>query len=169
MNSRRRVNSAVERQQIERVKSFNGKNYYDDRLFLLHLCLGTFEVEGNVVTTTIYHENPPPDAKWCLVTYRNCDNYPAFNVLHFETKEDAVIYMESVEPTTPLVSNGGQSSGLSRESYLKWKTDAGLQSYDYRRCYQPGGTNAREFIVQTREQFLVSEQRTKQRLRELNT
>jgi hypothetical protein len=77
--------------------------------------------------------------------------------------------MESVEPTTPLVSNGGQSSGLSRESYLKWKTDAGLQSYDYRRCYQPGGTNAREFIVQTREQFLVSEQRTKQRLRELNT
>jgi hypothetical protein len=168
MNSRRRVNSAVERQQIERVKSFNGKDYYDDRLFLLHLCLGTFEVEGDVVTTTIYHENPPPDATWCLVTYRNCDNYPAFNVLHFRTKDDAVIYMESVEPTTPLVSNGGQSSGLSRESYLKWKTDAGLQSYDYRRCYQPGGTNAREFIVQTREQFLASEQRTKQRLLELN-
>ena len=164
----RRQLSRLDGNKLNGVESFNGKIYYDDRLFLLHLCLGTFEMEGDMVTTTIYHENPPPDAKWCLVTYRNCDNYPAFNVLHFKTKEDAVIYMESVESTTPLVSNGGQSSGLSRELYLKWKTDAGLQSYDYRRCYQLGGTNAREFIVQTREQFLLSKQRTKQRLRELN-
>jgi hypothetical protein len=77
--------------------------------------------------------------------------------------------MESVEPTTPLVSNNGQSAGLSPESYFKWKTDAGLQDYDYRGCYQPSGTNAKEFIVQTKAQFLASVQRTKQRLRELNT
>ena len=150
------------------MKYFNGQTYYDDRLFLLHLCLGTFEMEGDTVTTTIYHENPPPDAKWCLVTYRNCDNYPAFSVLHFESKDDAVVYMESLEPTTPLVSHAGQSPTWSRESYLKWKTDAGLQGYDYRRCYQPGGKNAREFILQTRNQFLASEEQTKQRLRELS-
>lgn len=151
------------------LKHFNGKDYYDDRLFLLHLCLGSLEVEGGLVTTTIYHENAPPESKWCLVTYRNCDNYPAFGVLHFESKDDAVAYMESVEATTPLASHEGQSPGLSREAYLKWKNDAGLQDYDYRKCYQPGGTNGKEFIVQTREQFLVSDERTKQRLRELRT
>lgn len=124
-------------------------------------------MEGDVVTTTIYHENPPPEAKWCLVTYQNCDNYAAFSVLHFDNKDDAVVYMESLEPTTPLVSYSGRPAGLSRESYLRWKTDAGLQGYDYRKCYRPGGTNAKEFIVQKREQFLASAESTKQRLRDL--
>jgi hypothetical protein len=150
------------------LKEFNGKMYYDDRLFLLHLCLETIDVEGDVVTTTVYHENPPPNARWCLVTYRNCENYPAFSVLHFETKNDALAYLASVEPTTPLVSRGGQSAAMSRDAYLQWKIDAGLQDYDYRKCYQPGGTNAREFVIQTVEQFVASEQRTKERLHELN-
>ena len=141
------------------MKSFNGQLYYDDRLFLLHPCLGTIEIEGDLVTTTIYHETAPPAAKWCVVTYRNCERYPAFGVSHFETKDHATAYIDMIEPTTPLISEGGSSSRMSREAYAAWKLDCGLGGYDYRKCYQPGGSNPRETVIQTREQFLASQQR----------
>ena len=46
-----------------------------------------------------------------------------------------------------------------RESLtLDGKRTPVFKIYDYRKCYQPGGSNAREFIVQTFEQFLASEE-----------
>jgi hypothetical protein len=147
------------------VKSFNGQLYYDDRLFLLHPCLGTIDIEDDLVSTTIYHENAPPDAKWCVVTYRNCERYPAFGALHFETKDDATAYIEIIEPTTPLISEGGASSLMSPDAYAAWKRENGLRGYDYRKCYQPGGSNPKEVVMQTREQFLASQQRVNDTLR----
>ena len=145
------------------MKQYDGQLYYDDRLFLLHLCLGTVHVEGEVVTTTIHHENPPPEAKWCLVTYRNCDNYPAISVLHFQNREDAIMYRQMVEPTTPLISYQGQSvmPPLSYDEYTRWKIDEHLGDYDYRKCYRPGGTNPKEMFLQTREQYVASAKRVR--------
>jgi hypothetical protein len=147
------------------VKSFNGQLYYDDRLFLMHLCLGTIEIEGDLVTTTIYHENAPPDSQWCLVTYRNCERYPASGVLHFETKDDALAYVDAIEPTTPLISEDGASSRMSRVAYAAWKRDEKLAGYDYRKCYLAGGSNPKETVIQTREQFLASQRRVNDTLR----
>ena len=151
------------------MKTFNGQLYYDDRLYLLYLCLGTIDIEGNLVTTTIYHENAPPDAMWCLVTYRNCEQYPAVSVLHFATKENAIAYMESTEPTTPLISEGGASSGISSDAYAAWKREQGLAGYDYRTCYQPGGGNPKEVIVETYEKFMAAQERVNQTLRRYMT
>jgi hypothetical protein len=92
------------------VKEFDGRLCYDDRMFVLHLCLGTVDMDDELVTTTIYHENPPRDAIWCLVTYRNCENYPAGSVLHFESRDDGVAYLRLVEPTCPLISHRGRSA-----------------------------------------------------------
>lgn len=140
--------------------------YYDDRLFVLYVCLGTVEIEDELVTTTIYHENPPFDAKWCLVTYRNCENYPAFSVVHFQDSADAITYMRLIEPTTPLVSSQGQTvtPPVSYDAYSQWKIDEHLEEYDYRKCYRPGGANAIEMIMQTKEQFLASERQMRERL-----
>jgi hypothetical protein len=146
------------------VKEFDGQIYYDDRLFLLHLCLGTVEIDDELATTTIYHENAPPEASWCLVTYRNCESFPAFSVLHFETKDDAIAYKQTIEPTTPLISRGGKPAEVSYDAYVNWKIEQSLSDYDYRKCYRPGGTNPKEFIMQTREQLLASEKRIKESL-----
>jgi hypothetical protein len=149
---------------VECVKEFNGKLYYDDRLFLVHLCLGTVDTDGDLVTTTIYHENAPPDAKWCLVAYRNYETFPAFSVLHFRTKDDAMAYRLLFEPSTPLISRGGKPAEIPYDEYVNWKTDQNLQEYDYRKCYQPGGANPKEIIMQTREQFSASENLITERL-----
>jgi len=146
------------------MKEFDGHTYYDDRLFLLHLCLGTVEIDDELVTTTIYHENAPPEASWCLVTYRNCEGFPAFSVLHFENKDDAIAYRQMIDPTTPLISRGGKPAEVSYDEYVDWKIGESLHEYDYRRCYKPGGANPREFIMQTREQLLASENRIKESL-----
>lgn len=148
------------------MKEYGGHLYYDDRLFLLHLCLGTVDIDNEVVTTTIHHENPPPEAKWCLVTYRNCDNYPAVSVFHFQSRDDAIAYMRLVEPTTPLISDRGQPATppLSYNEYTRWKIDENLDDYDYRKCYQAGGTNPTEIILQTSEQYFASERRIRELL-----
>lgn len=144
------------------MKEFNGQLYYDDRLFLLHLCPGTVDIEGDLVTTTIYHENAPSDATWCLVTYRNSQAFPAFSVFHFQTKDEAIAYWHSIEASTPLISNDGKPTELSYDEYVNWKMNQNLQEYDYRKCYQPGGANPKEVIMQTREQLRASENRIKE-------
>src|ERR1035437_3399696 len=87
--------------------NFNGQNYFDDRLFVLYLCKGKVEIGSDVVTTTIYHNNGPEFSVWCVVTYRNCDRYPAYRVDSFNKKDDAIEYIKKVEPETPLISLNG--------------------------------------------------------------
>lgn len=141
------------------MKEFQGRLYYDDRLFVLYLCKGTVEIDSaGVVFTTIYHENPPVDSYWCLVTYGNYANYPPHNVKILETKEQAVDYIKTTEPTTPLISLGGQSpqKPLLYEEYVKWKKKNQVEEYNYKKVYASGGSNHRECIMQTKEQFLKS-------------
>jgi hypothetical protein len=83
------------------------------------------------------------------------------SINHFESKADAMRYLSLVEPTVPLISLCGQSprEPLSYSDYLGWKKANGIFDYDYRKVYSPGGSNPRETVVQTAEQFLASRKR----------
>ena len=138
--------------------SFEEQNYFDDRLFVLYLCASKVDIEkGNdgTVWTTIYHENPPKNHIWSVVTYKNCHRYPLYRIDSFHKKEDAEAYMKEIEPTTPLVSLEGKSPdmSLSYEAYIAWKKENNLKDYDWQSLYLSGGSNAQESIRQTKEQF----------------
>ncbi len=137
---------------------FQGENYFDDRLFVLYLCEGEVETtpdSDGVIWTTIYHENPPKDHVWCVVTYRNSPGYPIARVDHFTSRERAVVYMWHIEPEVPLISLGGKSPAnpLPYQSYLSWKKINNLKEFDFHNVYMPGGNNAREMIAQSAEHF----------------
>ena len=130
--------------------TFSGETYNDDRLFVLNISKCTVKLtEGNMVETTIYHEEAPVANSWCLVTYRNVARYPVFRVDHFESFKAAEDYMKQVEPTVPLISLGGQSplSPLPYNQFLKWKAKNNFKDYDYKRVYLSGGANPREIIL----------------------
>lgn len=134
---------------------FQGREYNDDRLYVLYLCKGSVKKQvqpdgTTMLCTTVYHENPPEDFIWCLVTYRNDPRYLATRVDRFHTQIDAVQYMQSVEPLMPLISLGGKSpqQPLSYKEYLSWKEANGFKEYDYKSMYKPGGTNPCEHILQ---------------------
>lgn len=136
---------------------FDGEAYFDDRLYVLYLCKGIVsegEHDGTVVTT-IYHEQPPKEYIWCLLTYRNCNRYPLASINHFQHEEDATDYLKRIEPETPLISLNGNSprSPLIYEKYVEWKRSNNFAEYDYKSLYLPGGTNPTETIYQTKEQF----------------
>lgn len=141
-------------QQIE----FNGDSYFDDRLFVLYLCSGDVKIEegdDGVVWTTIYHENPPENHLWCVVTYKNCKRYPLYRVDCFYNKENAIAYIRKIEPETPLISlNGGSPEiSLSYDRYIEWKRENNLGDYNWKSLYSVDGKNASERIGQTKEQF----------------
>jgi len=135
--------------------NFQGQEYFDDRLFVLYLCAGKVEIEDGAIWTTIYHENPPEDHIWCVVTYKNCNRYPLYRIDSFYKKEDALGYIKKIEPETPLISLEGKSPQNlpSFEEYLLWKKENNLKDYDWKSLYLPGGSNAQERIGQTKEQF----------------
>jgi hypothetical protein len=88
--------------------------------------------EDGVEVTTIYHDEAPEGHKWSVVSYWNVPRYRAFRIDNFETLPDARFYLEAVEPTTPRISFGGQTSPvpISREDHRKWKRENNLQDYD---------------------------------------
>lgn len=128
----------------------DGDTYHDNRMFVLHLCRCIDQdLPDELVQTTIYHEESPPNHKWCVATYRNTQGYPMFRVDRFETKTEARAYIEYIEPRTPLVSLGGRSpnSPLSYEQFTAWKLRDGLKEYDYAKVYLPGGSKPRETVI----------------------
>lgn len=148
---------------------FRGERYYDDRLFVLALCRGRYRDDADgVVETTIFHEPEPADGtlSWCLATFRNCANFPLVAVHHFNSRDDALKYMGMVEPIVPLVSLGGRGPErpLSRSEFLAWKQANGMKDYDYNRTFQAGGSNPKEVILQTSEQFAKSQDDVARRL-----
>ena len=131
----------------------DGGAYYDDRLFVLCVCMCTVtEVDADTLETVIYHDNAPPSHIWCVATFRNTARYPLFRVDHFQTETEARRYMQSVEPGVPRVSLGGAPpiNPPSYEEFLEWKTANQFEEYDYRRVFPPGGGNARETALSSR-------------------
>ena len=142
--------------KIEKRLKFQDQEYFDDRLFVLYLCKGivNFTSDG-FVDTTIYHEQSPPESIWCVVTYRNSNRYPLFSVTHFRKREDAVSYIKTIEPTTPLVCLNGKSpeTPFSYEEYLLWKNENNMLDYNWESLYSEDGKNAQEVVTQTKDQF----------------
>jgi hypothetical protein len=131
----------------------DGETYNDDRMFVVHIGRCTTVERSDTIDTTIYHDTPPIDAKWCLVTFRNTPRYPAFRVDHFETREDAQRYLEEVLPAVPLVSLGGGSPRppKSYAEYLEWERANGLANFDPLSMFSPGGYNRTELFIQPRK------------------
>jgi len=127
----------------------DGVEYHDDRMYVLHICRCKASLKGDCTETTVYHESPPPDARWCVLTYRNIRGYPGIRVDHFDTFEEAQAYQMRIEPLTPLVSLGGRThqKPLSCQAFMNWKKTNGLEEFDYRAVYTPGGANPKEIIL----------------------
>ena len=129
---------------------FEGEYYRDDRMYVLYVCRCTIDEQENLLVTNIYHEDAPADSKWCLVTYRNVNRYTPIRADHFETEIEATTYMRQVEPTVPLISQGGSPMcpPLTYEEFVRWKKENKFKEYDYKEMYTPGVTNPMESIFQ---------------------
>ena len=135
--------------------TLHGDVYNDDRMFVMYLCRCTVHEPGDgTVVTSVYHQEIPQDAAWCVVTYRNTERYPAYRVDNFNTQKEAQSYVERVEPLVPLVSLGGRSPSvpLTFRQFEVWKRENGLREYDWRQMYVPGGERHRETFIQLKRQ-----------------
>jgi len=129
---------------------FNGETYRDDRMFVLYVCPCTVDdLDQNTIETVIYHEAPPAEHLWCVVTYRNTSRFPATRVDHFRTHDEAHAYLQKVEPSVPLVSLGGSSPRvpLPYAEFAEWKSRNQFKEFDFRDAYSTGIRDAVELVV----------------------
>jgi hypothetical protein len=98
---------------------FEGREYFDDRLFVLEL--------AHVATRSLTHAESPK-SRWAVITRRNVLGYLPFRSDDFETREEAVRYLHSMAPTTPRVSLGGKSPNPtpSLAEFKIWLASSGL-------------------------------------------
>ena len=128
---------------------FNGEQYNDDRMFVLTLAKCTIREDADVIETVIHYEDVPTNFIWCVVTYKNVKRYMATRVDPFNSKNEAMLYIEHVEPQTPLISLDGNSptTPLQYEKYLSWKQSSNFKEYDYKKMFQKGGSKPREILL----------------------
>ena len=126
-------------QNLDKTVEHNGELYRDDRMYVFYVCECTINVEKEKTCYTIHHNNPPSEHKWCLVTFRNTERYPAIRADGFDSWNDAMAYSNNAEPTTPLVSLGGHAPDkiLPIDEYRDWKTKNAFQEYNYKKMYMP--------------------------------
>lgn len=132
---------------------FNDEVFNDDRMYVLYVSKCTVEEDDKTITTTIHHVTAPTDHIWCVVTYKNIPRYKAVRVDHFLRESEAMLYVKSVEPQTPLISLYGKSPvrPLTYIEFSDWKKLNQFCEYDYKKMYLPGGTNPMEIIVQPKK------------------
>lgn len=137
---------------------FEGFDYHDERMFVLHLAKGTVVTkpdQDGIIWTTVYHGNAPANYIWCLITYKNYDGYPISRVDHFAEKENALKYMQEVEPEVPLVSLNGRAPEIRMSicEFNLWKKSKGFKDYDFKKVFSGEPNNPKELIAQLPEQF----------------
>jgi hypothetical protein len=113
------------------MELYQGEIYKDDRLFILDLVQTR---KGNELV-------------WSVITRRNQDSFPPFRSDEFTTKEEAIEFIKSIEPTTPLISLEGKAPGsqLSYEQYCNKLKDIGVPSAI--EIYNMNRTTQREIII----------------------
>ena len=84
--------------------TYKEETYRDERLFVFNLTHGK--------------EDDKP--KWILVTYRNTIELPVYKTNCFDSKEDAIKYLKSVEQFTPLISNNEQPLEIPESEISDW-------------------------------------------------
>ena len=93
-----------------RVIEYEGEDYRDDRIFVINLSYGK---EGDV-------------PKWILSTYRNTVHLIGRSTKCFDSKEEAIDYLKSIEQEVPLISNHGNPLEIpegienKREYFNEW-------------------------------------------------
>ena len=87
-----------------RVIEYKGEDYRDDRIFVINLSYGK---EG---------ETP----KWILSTYRNTVHLRVYKTNCFDSKEEAIDYLKSIEQEVPLISNHGNPLEIPEDIENKW-------------------------------------------------
>lgn len=102
----------------------------DDRLYVMNLCRGYVQTDGDIweIESLIGRCSPTAALRretqhWILTTYRNNPTLPIFRVDKFLTADKAVLYVKRHEPLTPLKSlNAKPISYTCRgEMWLQWK------------------------------------------------
>lgn len=88
-----------------KVIEYKGEDYRDDRMFVLNL---TYGKEGDT-------------PKWILRTYENTVRLRPYSDYCFDSKEEAVDYLKSVEYKVPLISNNGNPLDIPPEVENKWE------------------------------------------------
>ena len=98
---------------------WNGRPYYDDRMFVL---------EVTPVTTESLTSAEPKKNQWAVITRRNVLGYPPYRCDNFETEAAAMAYARSVEPSTPRLSLNGSSPipTLTYKEHLEWMKAQGI-------------------------------------------
>ncbi len=139
---------------------FNWLDYLDDRMYVLHLCKWTLKADPDwMIITNFYPYWEPEELNtlWILATFYNVKWYKLQGVIHFESKEDAIDYIENTEPYTPLISLWGKSpkSPLLYSDYIKWKKKNNYKDYDYQLLKNVwlDRKSMCETVYQTRDQF----------------
>ena len=127
---------------------FKGEIYHDDRMYILYVTKCTVNIIDDVKATTIYHYVAPENHKWCVVTYRNVTRYPPTRADCFDTENEAIAYMQKVEPQVPLISLGGKPPRvpISYSQFASWKEENQFKEYDYKKLYPLGGSNYQETL-----------------------
>ena len=88
-----------------RVIEYEGEDYRDDRIFVINLSYGK---EGDV-------------PKWILSTYRNTVHLIGRSTKCFDSKEEAIDYLKSIEQEVPLISNHGNPLEIPEGIENKWE------------------------------------------------
>ena len=88
-----------------RVVEYEGEDYRDDRIFVINLSYGK---EGKV-------------PKWILSTYRNTVHLIGRSTHCFDSKEEAIDYLKSIEQEVPLISNHGNPLEIPEDIENKWE------------------------------------------------
>jgi hypothetical protein len=107
--------------------------YRDDRMYVMRITHGSKRpTDGGFVeyVTDQLSQTPGTTTAVLLVTYRNVPSLPAIRTDSFDSIEEAVKYVKSVEPTCPRVSLDGKppQPTPSWEEHLDWLRDLGLRS-----------------------------------------
>ena len=98
---------------------FNGQIYNDDRMFVLYLAPCTASEDSESFSYEIFHETPPLQHLWGVVTYRNTQRYPAVKVNAFNSKKKAEQFKARNEPKCPLKILDGKEKQIFDNKMFK--------------------------------------------------
>lgn len=132
---------------------FDGEEFFDDRLYLVHVARCTVSEKDGVRATDVHLGRAPSQHLWCVVTRKNTNRWPPTRIDHFPTEDAALEYLMRVEPLTPLVSLDGKSPSrpLPYAEFCKWKEANGLKDFDWKLLFPKLD---REDLVETFYQHL---------------
>lgn len=105
--------------------------YRDDRMYVMRLTSSFTIDEDGVITASMKRgEEIIPGKPLLLITYRNTQKLPAVRTDEFQSLQEALNYIQRVEPTCPRISLGGASPNPTPTwaEHLQWLHSLGFRS-----------------------------------------